>query len=480
MLRHLLKALFFGGALLTWVMLIVWWLSGDAFDRYINEQKAEIAGNLASRYIARKTTVADSDNPVKTVAGLHQIEIKVNQFQHNIFRASGVANSYLIKTNEGNVLFDTGLATQSAKHKRLLQAAAPGVITHIILSHSHADHIGGTKFWKAEFPNAKIITHRRFAEGQRYLADLQKYFWGRNRRLYTFMPETPPADDSMFAYGGVQADILVEDYSEYRFSQGGIEFVVLPTPGAEGDDNILLWLPQQKTIFSGDFFGPLFPMMPNLFTLRGEKFRNPVDYINSLNRVIILKPEMLLPSHFDPHSGAEDLAVKMTLMRDATAYIHDETIKGMNAGKSLWQLMQDIQLPEHLRVSQGHGKVSWNVRSIWEHYSTWFQFKSTTELYPVPISSLYAELADIAGGAEKLTNLAQSKLDAGQPEQALHLLEMALAASPDYPQALRVRLQCLQKILHRARNTDNNFSETSWLESRITTTRAQIDSPDNQ
>lgn len=443
----------------------------------MSELQGEALGQMASRHIARSLPAPDPDSRVKTVAGLHHIEIKVDPFGHNVFRASGVANSYLISTDDGNVLFDTGLATQGAKHKRLLQAAAPGAVTHIILSHSHADHVGGTRFWRAEFPGAKIITHRRFAEGQRYLADLQPYFWGRNRRLYGFMPEKPPADDSPFAYAALQADLMVEDHSRHRFTQGGVEFVVLSTPGAEGDDNVVLWLPKQKALFSGDFFGPLFPMVPNLFTLRGEKFRDPIAYIRSLEQVMALQPDAVFPGHFDPYWGAEDLITNMTLIRDATAYIHDETVKGMNAKKSVWQLMRDIQLPQHLKISEGHGKVSWNVRSIWEHYSAWFQFNSTTELYPVPVSSLYAELAERIGGAQELVALASIKLNGKQPEQALHLLQIALAASPNHRQALQARLQVLQTMLERARDTSGNFSETGWLESQIAATQSRIDDP---
>lgn len=475
MVLRIAKALFFGGALLTWIGLIFWWATGSAFQRKVTELQGEALGELASRYIARSYSGPETNHQVKTVAGLHHIEIMVDQFQHNIFRASGVANSYLIKTDQGNVLFDTGLATQGAKHKRLLETAAPGAITHIILSHSHADHIGATRFWRAEFPEAKIITHRRFAEGQRYLSDLQPYFWGRNRRLYTFMPEVPPADDSLFAYGRLEADIVVEDHSEYRFTQGGVAFVVLATPGAEGEDNIVLWLPRQKALLSGDFFGPLFPMMPNLFTLRGEKFRDPLAYVRSLNQVIALKPDIVLPGHFDPYQGAADLTAKMTLMRDATAYVHDATISGMNAGQSVWQLMRDIQLPAHLKVSEGHGKVSWNVRSIWEYYSTWFQFNATTELYPVPVNTLYPELAELAGGAQELLKLAAIKLNNDQPEQVLHLAQIALAAAPNHQQALQLRVKALQKMLKSARNTSGNFSEISWLESQIAATELQLD-----
>lgn len=475
MMKKMMKFLFIGGATLTWIVLIAWLVLGEKFERTVQEKQAEILGKVASKHIANNSDQADPNSEVKTVAGLHHIEIAIDKFQHNIFRASGVANSYLITTDAGNVLFDGGLVTQAISQKKLLQQAAPGQLKYIILSHSHADHYGATKFWKAEYPNVEIITHRKFAAGFKYLEDLQDHFWDRNRLLYTFMPEEPTAPDGLFSNHGLTADIVVDDHSEFRFELGGTEFVVLPTPGAEGDDNIVLWLPSQKALFSGDVFGPLFPMVPNLFTLRGEKFRDPLAYIDSLTSMIDLRPEVILPSHFNPIIGEENLVKDMTLMRNATAYIHDQTIAGMNRGDSVWQLMQDIKLPDEIKLSQGHGKVSWNVRSIWEYYSTWFKYESTTELYAVPVSTLYPELADLAGGADAVVRRAQSKLDENQLEQALHLVEIALSQSPEHRAALEVRLSTLNKLLERAFTTGSNFSETGWLKRRIDLTKNEIE-----
>ena len=441
----------------------------------VDERRAEAVGTLASRYVAEQTQL-DERATVKTVAGLNLIEVGAEQIQGAIYRASGVANTFLIHTPAGNVLFDTGLGTQAAKHKRLLQELVDGPVTHIILSHSHADHIGGTKYWRAEFPDAQIITHAKFRDGQRYLDDLEQHFWNRNRLLYTFMPEEPP-DNDMMRYGGIEPDLEVADGERHQFSLGGMVFEVLPTPGAEGDDNLVLWLPGERALFSGDFFGPLFPMVPNLFTLRGEKFRDPVAYAASLDRLIALEPEVILPSHFDPVRGAEQIATDMTRMRDATMFIHDQTIAGMNAGKSVWQLMKEIRLPPELALSQGHGKVSWNVRSIWEHYSTWFHFESTTELYPVPVRDLYPELAELGGGADVLAAQAWKHVDASRPEAALHLVEIAQSVAPEHADARRAELAAFEQLLDRAYEDGSNFSETGWLKSRIAAVKNMLGEP---
>lgn len=448
-------------------------LRDTGLSRVIDERRAEAVGTLASSYIASQTELDDRAQ-VKTVAGLQHIEVEVDQPAPDVFRASGVGNTFLIRTDDGLVLFDTGLATQAAKHKRLLQDAVPGEVTHIVLSHSHADHIGGTKFWLAEFPDAQVVTHAKFLEGQRYLKDLERHFWSRNRLLYTFMPEEPP-EGGMNAYGGITPDIEVAEGEVLTFTLGGVRFEAIAAAGAEGDDNLVLWLPERRLLFSGDFFGPLFPMVPNLFTLRGEKFRDPLAYVRSLDRLIALEPEMVLPSHFDPISGAERVRQDMQRMRDATQFIHDQTVAGMNRGDSLWQLMRDVQLPPELALSQGHGKVSWNVRSIWEHYSTWFHFESTTELYPVQIRELYPDLAALAGGPEPLAAKARQSLQTGELEAALHWVELGLASQPDHPELLQARLDALNQLLDRAYQQGSNYSETGWLKSRIDATEAALD-----
>ena len=453
--------------------LILGYMLGQSdFSRVVDERRAEVTGALASAYVASQTEI-DERAEVQTVAGLQRIEVTVDEPAPNVYRATGVANTFLIDTPQGQVLFDTGLGTQAARQKRLLQSAVPGEVTHIVLSHSHADHIGGAKFWLAEFPDAQVITHARFVDGQRYLKALERHFWSRNRLLYRFMPEEPP-EEGMIVYGGVTPDIEVREGEVHAFEVGGVGFEVMATAGAEGDDNLVLWLPDEALLFSGDFFGPLFPMVPNLFTLRGEKFRDPIAYVDSLERLIALTPEMVLPSHFDPVVGRDLVGRDMRKMRDATRFIHDQTIAGMNRGESLWALMRSIKLPPELALSQGHGKVSWNVRSIWEHYSTWFHFESTTELYPLQVRELYAEIAELAGGAGPLTGTARQHLDAGSPEAALHMVEIGLAAAPAHAELLQVRLEALNQLLERAFLEGSNYSETGWLKSRIAATEAAL------
>jgi alkyl sulfatase BDS1-like metallo-beta-lactamase superfamily hydrolase len=466
---HMSRALKrFGAALLVALIGVglVFAISKDA------RKGAQIAaldkiGDAATKKMSSMGDAAESS----VAADFINIPIEVREISDGIFQATGVANTHLISTLDGHVLFDTGLATQVAKQMKALNAAVPdGDVTHIIVSHSHADHSGGVKAWNNG--KAEIIAHAEFAEEQRYLTELQDYFWHRNRTLFPFMPEKPPTL-GLVAYGGIKPTIGVANGQPFKFSQGEVDFEVHALPGAEGADNIVLWLPQKKILFSGDFFGPLFPQFPNIFTMRGEKIRKPVEYIQSLDAIIALDPDMIVPSHKTPISDKAFIMNSLVKMRDATRFVHDATIEGMNAGKTVHELMAEIQLPAHLDLSQEHGRVSWAVKSIWEYYATWFHFDKTAELYPVPATDIYTDLVQVAG-PEPLIAKASVHVAENRPVHSLHILDVVLGAQPDNKAALKVRRKALLALLADAKSGLNNSYEIYWLNYRLRDTDARL------
>ena len=120
-------------------------------------------------------------SPLKASSSVFiSIPIEVRKLADNVYQARGVANTQVIATSEGHVVYDTGLATQAAKQRRLLGEALPeGPITHVILSHSHQDHAGGTRFWTED--DTEIVAHFEYPEEQRYLKELEDFLWTRNR-----------------------------------------------------------------------------------------------------------------------------------------------------------------------------------------------------------------------------------------------------------------------------------------------------------
>jgi alkyl sulfatase BDS1-like metallo-beta-lactamase superfamily hydrolase len=144
----------------------------------------------------------------------------------------------------------------------------------------------------------------------------------------------------------------------------------------------------------------------------------------------------------------------------------------MNAGVDLFTLMGQVSLPPELDIPQGHGKVPWIVRAIWEEHAGWFRYESTTELYDVPPSAVWGDLIDLAGGPAALIGRARAHVEAGRPLEALHLTDMVLARAPKDEAALRVKLAALEVLLEESGR--ENFSEVRWLEAEINDTKAAL------
>ena len=210
--------------------------------------------------------------------------------------------------------------------------------------------------------------------------------------------------------------------------------------------------------------GPFFGHVPNLYTLRGDKIRSAMAFMHSVDRVIELGPETMFNGH-DVFRGADEIRETMTKVRNATAYLRDRTIDGMNAGSDLWTLMREVTLPAELALPQVHGKVPWIVRAIWEEHVGWFRYESTTELYDVPPSAVWRDIVELAGGTATLTERAQTHAEAGRALQALHLTDIVLAHTPYDPAALRVKHAALEQLL--VASGRENFSEVQWLEQEI-------------
>lgn len=385
-----------------------------------------------------------------------------------VYQARATANANMVVTSDGNVVIDTGLPQLGGGVPHYLKDVNDLPFTHLIATHAHADHYGAADEFIQD--GTEVIVHAEFPHNQRYLKALAPTLMQRNQIFFPDDVPNLPAFALARVYPTIEPTRLV--YDRYDFEQGGVRFEVLSMPGAEGSDGLAVWLPDQKILFTGDLWGHIFPMWPNLTTIRGERARFPMPYVDSLNRILELDPILLVPSHFEPIEGRERIREGITRMRDAVVYVHDRVIEGINDGKTVETMMREITLPEEIAVPEVHGKVSWGVRSIYDAYLGWFHLQSTTELYDVPVRDVYPEIVEAAGGADQIAERAAASIERAEPERALHLSEMALAASPGHRRALEVRLAALEMLL--VRSGDVNHYEVEWLKHRIAATREEL------
>jgi len=367
-----------------------------------------------------------------------------------IFQAIGFGNTFMVVTKAGDVIVDTSLAPNAPRHRALLRAVSTAPVKDIILTHGHGDHTGGVPLWKE--PGTHVIGQANEVELRNYQTRLEGFFALRNAAQYNAPAMRRIANPNPGDYAAAPlADVLFD--KEYRFRLGDLTFDCLAMPG-ETPDMLNVWIPELKALFIGDNY---YASFPNLYTLRGTPPRPALNYVQSIDKVLALKPEIVLPSHGLPIVGAENVRRVLTQYRDAILYVHDATVRGMNEGKDVYTLMKTIKLPPQLEVGEGYGAISWSVRGIYEGYAGWFDGDPAT-MYATAPGEAYAQIVRLAGGAGPVAARAEA-LVAGDPALALRLTSAALAAEPANAAALAARKHALERLLAASKNSN----ESGWL-----------------
>ncbi|MDG5485336.1 alkyl sulfatase dimerization domain-containing protein [Mycolicibacterium gadium] len=411
---------------------------------------------MSEEPIYRSRPGADALAPA---AAEHAVEV-----EPGIWCSPGLSNTYLLTTSDGRVVVNTGMGFESQLHRANFDAVDTSPIRYIIVTQGHYDHVGGLDTMRD--PQTQVVAQSNW-----------RHWRDDNERLLAYR-----ANNSAFAFSarlahGIEviqqrfgkrlpaqaahsADIELDDSLVLTVGERTIE--LLATPGGETTDSMVVWLPEERVCLCGNTFGPVFGHIPNFVTMRGDRYRDALTTIASIERVRELRPEVLITGHFEPIRGADLIHAELTRLRDAIAYLHDRTVEGMNAGKDVYTLMREITLPAELEVGQGYGKVAWDVRAIWENYSGWFHHRSTTELYDIGPDELTVDLVDLAG-AERVVARAEERLAAGQAVHAIHLAEAVTHADPTHAGA-RALLKAAHEDLLAA---STNFWESAWLTKKI-------------
>jgi alkyl sulfatase BDS1-like metallo-beta-lactamase superfamily hydrolase len=396
------------------------------------------------------------------------------QVNDHIWLSRSNSYPYLIANPAGDVVINTGVSHQGPRHReRFEQAIGRPLNVHtLIITQSHPDHYGGwSAFNAAETETIVADNYESMMEERRRLGPL---FNGR-RTAGMFKRKTIPGEPVTVAFndeigkpgmgGGPPITPTKRVSMPYRFEAGGRTFEVRKAPGGESVDGLLVWLPEEATVFCGNLMGANYGAEPHLSTIRGDRPRSARLFIACVEEMLALEPELLCTGHNDPVRGRQRIKDETGKVVDAVRYIYDYTLDGIGAGKSLEQLMAEIKLPKKLEPRDGRGPTMWNVRAVWEEYVGWYRAESVADLYPVPQSAIWPDIIEMAGGAKAVIARASALLAAGRNVEALRFTDMLLAQNPADADALNIEIQALEKL--SAADASKHFDLSRLLEMEI-------------
>jgi len=381
-----------------------------------------------------------------------------------IYRSGGNTAAYMILTDNGRIIVNTGMGYEAPHHKRVFDEICAGPTHHIITTQSHVDHVGGVDLFKdagttyvAQANNPACQADDQRIQGIR-MRTAGIWFDMLGAAAHRIHQENPGVS---MAQSEPVPDILFED--RWELTVDGLRIELFAAVG-ETIDCVVVWLPEHKIALVSNLFGPLFPHFPNVNTIRGDKYRFVEPQLATNRFVRGLRPEMLVTGRHEPIVGADLIEACLTRLHDAVTYVHTETLKEFNAGVDMWTLMDTITLPAELRIGQGYGKVSWAVRTFWEEYIGWFKLASTTELYPDSAPAALAELLEVTG-VDAALERAEAALVRGDAVLAIKLGEAIAQVEPKSDRLRLVMASAHEYLLNHG--GDESFWESGWLRTEL-------------
>ena len=408
----------------------------------------------------------ESSNLSKLRAHSDEFRQEIIQVSETIHVAIGyaLANVIMIEGDDGLIIVDTTESVAAAQQiKAEFDKISNKPVKAIVYTHSHVDHVGGASVFAGD-DDPEIYSHEKALRenlpinvgragrggadqfGIR-LSDAQRLNAGIGPKL-------------MFAGGGVGSGYIAPTQTfageRMQFEAAGIQVELVYAPG-ETDDQIYVWLPEQRALLPGDNFYRAFP---NIVAIRGVPLRRADHWYASLAKMISEQPAYLLPSHTRPISGADNVHNALTAYHDGVKSVYDQTIAGMNQGLRPDELVEIVKLPAELAdnpyLQEFYGTVPWAVRVIYAFHLGWFDGNATM-LFPLSNQDRARRLLELMGGEEAALRAAQQALLDQEQQWAAELADYVLLGNEDNRDAMLVKASALralgaQQISANARN----------------------------
>jgi len=176
-----------------------------------------------------------------------------------------------------------------------------------------------------------------------------------------------------------------------------------------------------------------------------------LQWVASLDLMRALGAEYLVPGHTRPVHGKAAVKEVLTAYRDAIQFVHDQTVRGMNAGKTPDEIAAVLRLPPHLEqhdwLQPHYGTVAWSAKSIYAGYMGWFDGDAST-LEPLAPHERSQRLADAFASNQPLPVQARAALEHEDHAWAAELAAHWRRLEPDDRDAAEVLASAYEGLAH--------------------------------
>ncbi|WP_421721578.1 alkyl/aryl-sulfatase [Acinetobacter guerrae] len=409
-------------------------------------------------------------------------------------RGFDLANITLIEGKTGWIVVDTltSKETAEAAMKFARQHLGNKPVSAIIFTHSHIDHFGGAlgvlseeDVKKQHIPVIAPIGFMEEATSENLMVGpamgrRANYMYGRSLpRNETGLVDNGLGKAVSTGHIGILEPNKLITQPVQPMTVDGVDFIFYNVPNSEAPAELTFYLPKQKAYGGAEI---LTHTLHNLYTLRGAKVRDTLKWVSYLDQSLeqAKDADVFFAQHHWPVWGNENIKQFITVQRDSYKYIHDQTVRMINAGLTGSEIAENLKLPpqldQYLNVHGYYGTVKHNARAVYQYYMGWFD-ANPANLDNLPVQQAAQGYVELAGGQDKVIASAQKAYDQGNYRWAAELLKHVLYVNANNKQAKDLQTKVFTQLGYMSEaSTWRNFYLTGAQELQTGTPKKGVTS----
>lgn len=199
----------------------------------------------------------------------------------------------------------------------------------------------------------------------------------------------------------------------------------------DAQDTVTYWMPELELVVDNAMW-PVY----NMYTLRGDRYRSPKEWMSAILTIRDLEPEIVLNAGGGAaaYVGKQNIIDTANALHDGMAFIYDQSIRLTNKGVKPEELKHHIEMPESLKafgvVNEGYGQ--------WESFPEAFPLENqgwfsgyAEDLHNLPAEEKATRTVSFMGGEERVYQEFKRAFDASELLWAKDLILDLYYIAPD-------------------------------------------------
>ena len=402
-----------------------------------------------------------------------------------VFGGYGLAPMAVIDTDEGLIAFDTG----DTKHDgelmfKALRTVSDKPVKAIVYGHSHTCFGAGVlaegkdDIMVIGHPDLNAVVERNAGGAPAYFPEIGPYLTARMLiQFNAFMPKTGPdayvipttLESPEFAF--IPVNTPVDDGQEMTVLGQKMQFFT--KYGSDDKVHTTLWLPDRKILFTT----MLWSSPPQLYSVRGDVFRDPREWIAGLKFNRDLQPEVLVSAACRPLVGKENIQKTVEGYLDGASFVLDQSLRGILGGKGPDQLRHLVTFPEYLNEIpnnlENYGEISSYAPAIHYQCVGWYD-NDAANLKPLAPEDEAARIVPLMGGRDKVLAAAKEAMEKREYSWAAQLVNYLYRLDPQDEEIRQAKANALRQMAYVSTGANDRahlMSQALALEGKVTIPR---------